>query len=368
MTSDEGKISADKAGTGGFRFSPGNTPEAQTRGPRPAQHSKELLDVELDTDFDREERLSRASGFFSIQEIREQRLPCSFPGMLKILIPEKSFVPSSLAVRVANLSASGAMVEVHDASKVDKDIALANRFFELKVAHPEIPVLRGAVAWSDMGGVKPLLGLSCFEKIPELAEVVLATESSEQVKLPPPLPYPKLESYPQRTDDPVATIFGEAPEAITVIAKDDLKKYTATVDKGRFELKLDLSTPGENHFSLRSYAGERKSRAVPIRILYEKKGAVATRSFHLDTKRDEDGNNLIDIEFTGSVQQAERILYRFSQLMSMSEKVSIVSQLVSPGEFDKRLYDALRAEGKMLADDDTKRGDNAAKLLGDLLE
>lgn len=355
----------------GFRFSPkretakdGRQRQAEAAGPRGSGPGPLESHLNFDTDLELPSGEDVPKPGFADRD--EKRLPCNFPGMLKILIPERSFSPVSLPVRVVNLSATGAMVEVHDGTQVGKEMALANRFFELKVAHPEIPGIRGTIAWSDVKRQNPLLGLSSFEMLEEFSKVVLADDSTAGFKAPPPLPAPKIKAYPPRTRDAIVTIIGEAPEAIEVVAKGERKKFKSDVRGGTFELRVELEPDMENHFSLRSYAGARKSRAVPIRILNEMQaGPPREKTFHVEVEVNEEGNHLVRLDFCGNVQQSERILYRFSQLMASSERISFSAELESPGGFDRRLYEALRNEGALFAAD-TTRSRFANKILDEM--
>lgn len=298
---------------------------------------------------------------------REDRITCSFPGLLKILFPEKSFVPTPVPVRVVNLSSGGALVEIHDKSKIDRDTPLPNRFFELKVAHPEIPILRGSIAWSDFSRQNVLLGLSCFERTPELSQLILLSDTAAAImEGPPPLPTPVLDPFPPVSREETIVLTGTAPEAIEVLVRSDERRFSAKVVKGRFEIKLEIGPQQENHFNLRSVAGQRRSRPIPIRIEYDRHTGRNRFLFNATRGNDKDGSHIIKVELSGSVRQAERILYRFSQLLAISEHVNFTAELNSPGTFDKRLFEALRAEGAVLAAD-TDRNEMATKLLDELL-
>lgn len=295
---------------------------------------------------------------------RDPRLNCNFPGLLKILIPEKSFLPITLPVRVANISASGAMVEIHDRTKLESDIALANRFFELKVAHPEVPLLRGTIAWWDTRRPSPVLGLSCFDRLHELSQVLgPSNPDADQVLGPPPLPAPKLDAYPNTTAAATLTLQGTASadsEEITVRGDDG--KYTTPLQKGRFTIVVPLKPDQENHFSLRAFAGTRKSRAIPIRITRE----GGQRGFQCDVDlTTSQGASHIKVDFLGNVRQAERIIFRLSQLMATAERVSLQTRLESSAVFDKRLYEALRSEAKMLSADTEQQ--RLARMLDDMM-
>ena len=298
---------------------------------------------------------------------REERIVCSFPGVLKVLIPEEAFVPFPVAVRVCNLSAGGALVEAHDAVKINPDRLLTNRYFELKVAHVDIPDLRGKIAWTDFSNKNPRLGLSCFERVPALESIVSSSESSIQWEGPPPLPTPTIDPFPPTTRDSRIVITGRAPEALEVIVKRDTEKFVTDVKQGIFRIVLDMIPETENQFLLRSVAGERRSRAVPIHVVYER--GIRSRQFFFDVTMDRDrdnGTSMIHLDFQGSVRQAERVLYRFSQLMVTSDKIMLNAELTSSSDFDRRLFETLKAEGAVLAADSTQN-QAAAKLLDELL-
>ncbi|MCC6545540.1 hypothetical protein IT570_00105 [Candidatus Sumerlaeota bacterium] len=285
---------------------------------------------------------------------REARMPCSFPGLLRILIPEKSFTPYTLAVRVANISVTGAMVEIHDRSKLPPDLAMANRFFELKVAHGEIPHMRGIVVWSDLNRANPMLGVSCFEQFTELGKVFKQEgELNGAVKLSPP----KLDPYPPKTKEAVLKLSGEAPpEAEAVVAKGDNKKFRGAVENGRFTVEIELEPNRENHFSVRAQMGVNKSRAIPVRIFREQ----STVAFRCDVQMTDcsTGGKKVMMDFNGNVRQAELMLFRMSQLLANAERVSLMAKLESQTGFDLGLYDALQQDAKVLMESDESSAQN----------
>jgi hypothetical protein len=322
--------------------------KAAEKHPESSEENERVIDPQTPSDFlDREERIS-----------------CSLPGLLKILIPERSFIPTSVAVRVANISVSGAMVEIHDRQKLAEDAGLANRYFELKVAHPEIPFLRGTVAWADLNRKSPLLGLSSFDRFTELGSVLKRQMTVEEVQAPAPLEAPKLDPYPPKWGDVLYTLTGEAPpDAETVSAKGDTTRFEAKVENGRFRLEIELEAGRENHFSLRAHAGSRRSRATPVRMT----PITGRSSFRCEAVQagKPGGSHTIALDFNGNVRQAERILFRLSQLMALSDTVTMTMKLHSRTEFDKRLFEALQSESAVLASD-TDGNPAIAKLLDDL--
>jgi hypothetical protein len=297
---------------------------------------------------------------------REERMVCSFPGLFKVLLPEASFQPINIAVRVLSLGAGTALIEVHDRSKIE-GISLVNRFFELRVAHSDIPVLRGTVAWSDIRRPIPVLGLGLFERNQVLAQIVSSNVSALDPHIskgPPRLPTPILDTFQPVVENPHLTLAGVAPEATEVMIKTPDRKYTAKVEFDRFSVDIVLQ-PGENFLSLRSTAGKRRSRHVPMRIDLVNE-APKRMSFEADLGVNKSGFHTINVSFRGSASQAERILFRLGPPMAESDKVDFRFTLESFDPFDERLFNTLRAEGNLL-EADKARNEIATRLLDDLL-
>ncbi len=300
---------------------------------------------------------------------REERIAVSFPGLMKVLAPEVSFLPVTIAVRVTNLSAGGAMIEIHErSSNIDRSFVQPHRFVELKVAHHEVPDLRGTIAWTDFSGSQPALGLSCFERHAELAEMIRLADTKFNFEGPKPLPVPQIDPFPPASRQKIVRISGTAVEGLEILCKRDEKRFTAKVVNDRFHIDLELDPATENAFSLRSVAGERRSLAIPLRIDYAA-GTKGGKGFRFDSRIIEEsssGGQSIRLDFRGDVRQAERILYRFSQLMSISETVALSATLNTSSEFDRRMFDALKSEGTLLAKDDTHNS-VASQLLDDMM-
>ena len=280
---------------------------------------------------------------------REERRNCSFPGLMKVIFPEQSFLPVPFAVRVANLSPRGAMVELHDSAKLDKDVVLVDRFFELKVAHQQLPTVRGTVAWADLSKESPQFGLAFYEYCEEVEELLadlgsLTDSGSTGEEGPPPLPMPVLDTFSGVALDTRHLISGRAPEALEVRVRGEDKVFKAPVKDGRFELELTLEPGGKNFFHLRSVAGKRRSKSLPIRIECESKARRAGNVFDLRREEDKGGRARVRLAFHGSPAEAERVLYRLSQLMAQSERMHFSANLEAPGAFDRALLEALEAE------------------------
>ena len=179
----------------------------------------------FDTAFDGE-LPSVVSSFISR---REKRHACSFPGLIKILVPERSLTPISLPVRQAT---------------IEDDPILSTRYFELKMAHSEVPILRGVVAWSDQSPKATRLGLKFHQPHPEL-ERILSPEGSRGGQTvmagAPPLPLPVLDPVAPTTLDPIILLHGEAQEALEIVLRDhNGTEHTAPVRNGRFTIEMTL--------------------------------------------------------------------------------------------------------------------------------
>lgn len=290
-------------------------------------------------------------------DMREERRSCSFPGLLKVIFPESSFLPVPVAVRVANLSVRGAMIEIHDRSKMPPNAVVVNRFFELKIAHQALPALRGTVAWTDFSRTNPQFGLAFADPCPEVEDLLSAeppggdSEGAPGPDGPPPLEMPKLDPFPGVAMDTRFVITGRAPEAVEVRVRGEDRLFKAPVEGGRFELTLDLEPGGKNFFYLRSYAGERRSKSVPLRIACEKEKVRRRDLFEVETAEEKNGGRTLRMKFHGRPGDAERVLYRLSQLMGQAERLELNALLETPGEFDELLVQALEDEGDAMLED-----------------
>lgn len=297
---------------------------------------------------------------------REERVVCSFPGLMKVLVPERSFIPIPLAVRVANLSSGGALVEIHDRARVEGSLTLPDRFFELKVAHPEIPELRGSIAWTDFSHDKPMVGLSFFERNESFSSLFLVSDSHRDIAGPPPLPELSIDGFPPICHEETIVLTGAAPEALEVVVRSEDREQVAKVRDHRFEVKLELSPDRKNTFTLQARAGVRTSRQVPIQIVFERRTNTNKFTFSLSQNQERDGTHIARLQFSGNMRQAERMLYRFSQIWVSGDRMVFDATVYSAEEFERRLIDGLRSEGTVLSADTTKN-EVAARLLDELL-
>jgi len=285
--------------------------------------------------------------FNKFLQYREVRHECSFPGILKIIIPETSLVPIALAVRVVNFSAGGTLVEIHERHrKLDLGSNLCTRFFELKVAHSEVPELRGTVAWTDTSGKTPQLGLKFHAVVPQLVRIFDPSGQTEWGGAPP-LPMPVLDPFPPTTLEPTVFLTGEAKEALEVVVKSATgEEKAAPVRNGRFSIELRLSEAAENYFVLRSQAGTRMSRRLPIEITFFSLSEVGSVRFDasLDERRRDE--QIVSVEFLGPARQGERVLQQFIRMLGVGDNCAITAKIISRKGFERDVFDAMRREGE----------------------
>ncbi len=296
---------------------------------------------------------------------REPRHSCSFPGVLKVVIPETSLVPIAMAVRVLNFSAGGAMVEVHERHRnLEIGSTLCTRFFELKVAHSQVPELRGTVAWTDIGGKEPRLGLKFHTPQPALVRIFDPTGQTEWGGAPP-LPMPVLDPFPPTSLEPTVIISGEAKDALEVVVESaGGEKFSAPVRQGRFSVELRLADAAENYFVLRSQAGTRLSRRLPIEVTYfslTKAGAVRFDA-NIDTRSG--GEQIVHVEFLGPARQAERVLAQMQRLLGVGDNCALTAKVVCRKGFDRQAFEDMKREGENALTVEQVRND-MMKLLED---
>lgn len=296
---------------------------------------------------------------------REPRHSCSFPGILKVVIPEASLVPIAMAVRVLNFSAGGALVEVHERHKnLDSGSSLCTRFFELKVAHSQVPELRGSVAWADNSGKQPRLGLKFHVPVPALVRIFDPTGQTEWGGAPP-LPMPVLDPFPPTSLEQKVILSGEAKDALEVVVESaGGQKFSAPVRQGRFSIEIVLNDAAENYFVLRSQAGTRLSRRLPIEITYFSLTNAGAVRFDANIDSRNAGEQIVNVEFLGPARQAERVIAQMLRLLGVGDHCALTAKIVCRKGFDRRTFDEMKREGESALTVEQVRND-MMKLLED---
>ncbi|MDX2176702.1 MAG: PilZ domain-containing protein [Candidatus Sumerlaeia bacterium] len=303
----------------------------------------------LDSGFDGE-LPSVVSSFLSR---REKRHACSFPGLIKILVPERSLTPISLPVRLVNFSGGGALIEVHSRqATIEDDPILSTRYFELKMAHSEVPILRGVVAWTDQSAKATRLGLKFHQPHPEL-ERILSPEGSRGGQTvmagAPPLPMPVLDPFAPTTLDPIILLHGEAQEGLEIVLRDhNGTEHTAPVRNGRFTIEMTLAEAGENCFMMFSRAGERKSRRLPVEIAYLSSTDLSSGRFDAHIEPHPQGGETLKIDFFGTSSQGESLLVQLAELLARCDSMALTCRVAAREGIDRPAFEQFKRQAQRL--------------------
>ncbi len=286
----------------------------------------------------------------SIQQsksIRETRYPCLFPGMLRILFPEKSFVPLNVAVRVANLSCGGAMVELHGANLDEGVETFKGCYFELRIAVAGTPPIYGVVARSDLQEDCGILGLRFHRPYPELIGSLIHQEGDYSTD-PTALPMPVLDPFAPISDESLIIISGHCVDAteVVVISEDGID-LTVPVHHGRFSAKLELTHQEFNNFQIIARAGQRQSPPIPLTVAYV---PLPSDDFHFHTESSTDmqGNYVLTLDYMGAAYSGGRMLAKFVELTPGGKHARISIKLTSSEEYPEDIALELRREAESL--------------------
>ncbi|MEQ8820071.1 MAG: hypothetical protein RLY93_07475 [Sumerlaeia bacterium] len=270
----------------------------------------------------------------------ETRYQCNFPGVLKLLAPELSFVPFRMAVQVRNVSTSGAMVEVKTLDIDKRTFPLRGRFFELKLAHSAIPELRGLIAWSGIEEGQSHLGLTYHEPNPEIVNRV-ANVPMLKDGLPVArsrLPMPVLSPFDSVVREEEAVLRGTAEAATAVefrrMGEDSGHWRRIPVRSGVFELRLPLPYCGENLFEVRSLHEGISSTILPVvihRILVDAQQGAGAR---VRTSQRPDGKHSLKFQLSGGLRPALPLLDEFGRFFKQAEELVFDVTLLSTTPFD----------------------------------
>lgn len=300
------------------------------------------------------EQQSRSDAF----RTREPRYPCLFPGMLRVLFPEKSFIPISYAVRVANISCGGALVEIHEGNIEDEQNSFEGCLFELRIATGDVPPLYGRISRSDISKDQGLFGLRFHQSYPELIGRLVHEEPSHNRPGQTPLPTPILNPFSPISDEPRVVISGVASGATEVILTDEKQKAQAVpVDsEGHFSAKLSLAKLDFNEFRLIASNGDRESSPLPVIISYIPLPEDDFH-FHIESGTDTHGNNLLSIDYMGAAVPASRVVSELGKVMTDSKHARMSVTLTSVNPISTEQIKSLRKDIEKIRKDSKQQED-----------
>jgi len=279
---------------------------------------------------------------------REERYPCLYPGMMRILFPEKSFVPINMAVRVANISSGGSLVEIHEANLESEYKTFEGCFFELKIATGDVPLMYGRVVRSDMAEESCMLGLKFHQSYPEVIGRLVHEEMLTEGAGNDPLPTPILNPFSPMSDEPQVLISGTAMEANeVVITNENDEEIRDPVTDHEYSAKLILKHEDFNEFKLVSTTGERNSNPIPVIIAFVPLSENDFH-FHVDTTSDINGQHTLTMEYMGAPKAAGDMLTEFATLTPDGKHARFSLKLTSIEPFDPKTLKQIKKESERI--------------------
>ncbi|MDX1972796.1 MAG: PilZ domain-containing protein [Candidatus Sumerlaeia bacterium] len=281
--------------------------------------------------------------------VREARYPCLFPGMLRVLFPEISFTPLNFAVRVANISCGGALIEIHEGNLEREKQNFEQCLFELRIASGDVPPLYGKIVRSEIKDSAGLFGLRFHRSYPELIGKLVHEEVGQPKNGSPLLPMPLLDPFAPISDEPTIVISGVAKGATEVIvtSEDNAEQRVSVNPEGQFSVKLHLAHQDFNEFRLRSTNGDQSSSLLPVLISYVPLSAEGFH-FHLHTGTDSHGNHQMVVDYMGSISPATRIVQELSKRMVEAKHARFSMTLTSTKPYAPKDIQELRQDVEAL--------------------
>jgi hypothetical protein len=195
--------------------------------------------------------------------------------MLKVLLPEQSFDPQVFAVRVMDLSATGARVETRQLSEeLYKLLSLDVRYIRLEILIParERLVISGKLAWTEFEAEWSVMGISFHPTREDLTGIVLPEWRPEGTDDSTFISPPVVDSYPPSTTKTPFTFSGHALDADEVVVRGRTEQYRVAVINGRFEVTVPLVPGSANELIFVALVGEVASEPTPVWIIHRTKG------------------------------------------------------------------------------------------------
>ncbi len=209
------------------------------------------------------------------------RRACSFPGLMRVLIPEHSFQPRLFAVRVIDLNPGGAQVETRQLTRdMSEMMRLDKRFARLEALLPgrDKMVLAGRIAWASYGTDISRMGLEFERLYPEVTDAFVADISDETEAEKLCLGSPMIDPFPSLTSRTQYTFGGYVPDAEEIIVRNGTNEVRCPVKNGRFKIEVPLALERSNFLSFTACRGSVYSVPTPACIAHQS-GATDTMTF-----------------------------------------------------------------------------------------
>ena len=258
-----------------------------------------------------------------------QRRACSFPGLIRILLPEVSFNPRVFAVRIVDLSPSGARLETKQFTPDFCELLrLEKRFARLEALVPsrEKITVGGKIAWTEYHEDLSDIGFQFNEIYDEVDRIFLHEvqegTSTGSVALSPP----QLDPFPNLTSLNEFHFTGTVSNATKVVARMGPTEFQAVPEGGRFELTLPLKPDRSNFIAFTAYRGELSSIPTPSCIVH-RTGVAETNSLQSRQLVDEwtldPSHDVLRVRLSGTAAQFHRVLRTMEAVLGQVDTVSM---------------------------------------------
>ncbi|MEQ8819644.1 MAG: hypothetical protein RLY93_05320 [Sumerlaeia bacterium] len=270
----------------------------------------------------------------SFQPMRaSHRHACSFPGLLRILIPEECFEPKVLAVRVLDIGLQGAQVETKQLKAgLAEAIGRQPRYFQLEALIPgkEKAKINGLLAWQRMEDGVAHFGLYFNEPHPELATAFLPGEEDRVLKPSTKIRAPELDSFPSITSNDSLTLCGRCRDGERVLLQMGEESFEAPVENEGFQINLPLHRNAENHFLVMAVREDECSIPTPICIIHRPgvHDTISIKECDLveDLMIDQDGHRL-RVTVHGRAGEMFSVLRAFEDTLEFAESCHILFEI-----------------------------------------
>ncbi|MGF1571710.1 MAG: PilZ domain-containing protein [Sumerlaeia bacterium] len=202
------------------------------------------------------------------------RRECSFPGMITILIPEKTFQPQKYAVRVVDISPSGVRLETRQLDEITAAYLNKDRWYarlEMLVPHRDKLKLRGRLAWARFDEAQSQLGLQFEENCPDIDGLFTDTVNKALLMEELMLRSPIIDPFPSVTPADKFTFSGSVVQECNLIrVQSSVGQIFETIpDKGKFQIDIPLIPNKTNFLSFVALSETKQSIPTPAAILHK---------------------------------------------------------------------------------------------------
>ncbi|MEQ8819645.1 MAG: hypothetical protein RLY93_05325 [Sumerlaeia bacterium] len=291
----------------------------------------------------------RDSGAVPAEGRRSARRPCSFPGLMRILLPEQTFVPQVFAVRVVDLSPIGARLETRQMTHdLYLQINLEPRFVRLEILIPsrEKITVSGKLVWLDYQEPTSTMGITIVPRRDDLTDAALPQWSPRNSLDSKFLTPPRLDAYPTVTGKSKFRFSGDALDADHVIVETATEEIRVPVDDGQFHVDVPLVPNRPNGLHFIALSGEASSDPTPALIVH--------KMGHHDTQTLRQGGVFNDIivsgnggslkvKFAGPPNDFLQALKRMEDILGYAQSITFTAEIRGDAE---RAANTLKRGGK----------------------